>query len=206
MAFARQALLAVLLASCKAERDSGVLHDGGLRAEPLAQAVEPVAGFESIKAHLQGNLQSKSRSITQSAEEASHLAGAVAHEIDEYHTHLTKVSNTMKQMDSTAKELHGHYGELLQGKDMAKMTAADASLIQKATDAAGDLQKAADSNTDHTEQDLTDLANKYGKLDAVDTGSWISIPEPDPDGDSDIPLPTASELQSNTFEQHNRWD
>lgn len=181
MAFARKALWAVLLAFCKAERDSGVLHDGGVRAEPLAQAVEPVAGFESIKAHLQDTLKSKSRSITQSAEEASHLAGAVAHEIDEYHTHLTKVSNTMKQMDSTAKELHGHYGELLQGKDMAKMTAADASLIQKATDAAGDLQKAADSNT---EQDLTDLANKYGKLDAVDNdddspivdGTWGRAP------------------------------
>jgi len=166
MPCARTALLAIFLVSCKAERDSGVLHDSGRRAEPLAQAVEPVAGFESIKAHIQDSLKSKSRSITQSAEEASHLAGAVAHEIDEYHTHLTKVSNSMKQMDSTAKELHGQYGELLQGKDMAKMTAADASLIQKATDAAGDLQKSADSNN---EEDLTDLANKYGKLDDVDS-------------------------------------
>lgn len=198
MTFARNVLLAVLLVSCKAERDSGVLHDGGVRAEPLAHAVEPVAGFESIKAHLQDSLKSKSRSITQSAEEASHLAGAVAHEIDEYHTHLTKVSNTMKQMGATAKELHGHYGELLQGKDMAKMTAADASLIQKATDAAGDLQKAADSNT---EQDLTDLANKYGKLDAVtdnfdavnndasDNDDMDALSRPNPADDADIPDP-----------------
>merc|ERR1740117_2715678 len=101
-------------------------------------------------------------------------------------------------MGATAKELHGHYGELLQGKDMAKMTAADASLIQKATDAAGDLQKAADSNT---EQDLTDLANKYGKLDAVtdnfdavnndaaDNDDMDASSRPDLRDDADIPDP-----------------
>jgi hypothetical protein len=118
-------------------------------------------GFGTLRDKLQDKLTKNAQQIAQGAERAGKLASLVSGDIDKYHGDVQSISAHMKDMFSKAKDLHSHYSDLITGKEMVRLNAADASLLQQATAASIELRKGEDENQP---KDDAALAERFGKL------------------------------------------
>jgi hypothetical protein len=120
-----------------------------------------VGGFGDIREKLQHKLKQNAKDMAEESERVGVLASHVSNNIGKYHEDVHSISNHMKGMYSIAKALHSHYGDLITGKEMARLNKADGDLLEMANKAANDLQKAEDENQP---KDDFAIAESYGKL------------------------------------------